>query len=153
MMPAAAAAESIMDSAMRLIAARHVLDVGIEPAVLVDHQHGTVRTGAARLHQVAAHGARRAAGRRIAHVCCLDARVGEGDRLRLRVARQQRLRHCEPARRHRGGARQKLAAVDRAVAILVVEIEHALIDLALRDGSRLIGDRRYIVHCGIIPLV
>ena len=48
--------------------AGHVLDVGIEPAVLVDHQDGGERPRSARLHQVSAHGAGGAARRRVGHV-------------------------------------------------------------------------------------
>ena len=36
-------------------AARHVLDVGIEAAILVDHQHRRERPRPARLHEVPAH--------------------------------------------------------------------------------------------------
>ena len=43
-------------------APRYVLDVGIEAAVLVNDQHGRERAVAGRLHEVPAHGARRATG-------------------------------------------------------------------------------------------
>jgi hypothetical protein len=52
----------------------------------------------------------------------LDARIGEGDRLRLRVARQQRLRHRQAADGH-AAARAGTRAGRCAVAVLVVEIE------------------------------
>ena len=65
--------------------------------------------------------------------------IGEGDRLGQRVARQQRLRHGETADRHGGGPLQELAAIDAPVAILVIEIEHALVDLDLGQRLRRFG--------------
>ncbi len=130
--------------ALRGGAPRHVLDVGVESAVLVDHQHGGERPLSARLHQVAAHGAGAAAGRGIADVARLDALVGEGDGLRLRVTGQQRLRHGQAGyARDRDRARpgQELAAVDVSVAVLVVEIVDALVDLQL-------GHRRWRLRVG-----
>ncbi len=56
--------------------------------------------------------------------------------MRARVVGQQRLRHRQPRRAERGGALQELAAVDVAVAILVVKVVHALVDLILRDRHR-----------------
>ena len=51
----------------------------------------------------------------------------------------------------RAGPQQELAAVDAAVAVLVVEIEDALVDLELGDGlSHVHGSfsfRTRIVHC------
>ena len=104
-------------------AARHVLDVGIEPAILVDHQHDGKRPVALGLHQVAAHGAGGAARRRVGHVAGLDALVGEGDRLGVRVTRQQRLRHGEAADRHDSRLLQEGAAIDPPVAVFVIEID------------------------------
>jgi hypothetical protein len=120
------------DEALQRGAPRDVLDVGIEAAILVDHQHGGMLARHRRRHQIAAHRARIAARRRIGHVARLDARIGERHGLGLGVARQQRLRHGEPAHRRGGGAHQEGAAVDRAVAVLVVEVEDPLVDLGLR---------------------
>ena len=120
-------------------AARDVLDIGIEAAVLVDHQHGRERPRAGRLDEVTAHGAGGAARRRIGHIGRLHALVGERDRLRLGVARQQRLRHRQSGAaddRDRPGAAEKLAPVHAPMAILVVEVEYALVDLHLGDALR-----------------
>ena len=65
-------------------------------------------------------------------------RISERDGLRLRIARHQRLRHREPAR-DRACTRQKLAAVDVAVAVLVLETEDALVDPGLGEGVGWIG--------------
>jgi hypothetical protein len=76
-------------------------------------------------------------------------RVGEGDRLRPGIARQQRLRHGEAAGDHGRGFRQKLSAVHAAVAVLVVKIEHALVDLDLGERGSVVGGRSHrqiLVH-------
>jgi hypothetical protein len=73
------------------------------------------------------------------HVAGLDALVGKGDRLGLGVARQQRLRHGKTADRHDGRPLQERAAVDPPVAVLVVEIIDALVDLALGQRLRRLG--------------
>ena len=114
-------------------AAGDVLDVRIEAAVFVDDDHRRKRPHAHGLHEIAAHGARIAAGRRIVHVLGLDARVGKRDGLRFGIARQKRLRHDEAPRAERPGALEELAPVDAAVAVLVIQIEHALVDLDLAN--------------------
>ena len=114
-------------------AAGDILYIGIEPPVLVDHQDGGEGAGPGRLHQVAAHRAGGAAGRGPAHVARLDPRVGERDRLGERVPGQQRVRHGQAADRDHAGPLEKLAAVDAPVAVLVVEVVDAPVDLALRD--------------------
>jgi len=98
----------------------------------MNHQYRRERALSRRLHQVTPHLSRIAAGRWVVHVLRLDPRIGEGDGLRLRVARQERLRHGQAARHQRAGPQQELAAVDAAVAVLVVEIEYALVDVQLR---------------------
>jgi hypothetical protein len=126
-------------------AARHVLDVGVEAAVLVDDQHGRERALARGLHEVAAHGAGAAAGRGVRDVPGLDALVGEGDRLRPRVARQRRLGHGQgrhAAHRDQRRPVQELAAVDAAVTVLVVQLQHPPVDLGLRQRRRLVVDGR-----------
>ena len=50
-----------------------------------------------------------------------------------RVVRQQRQRERERA--EGAGALQELAPTDAAVAVLVVELEDALVNLNLTDGS------------------
>jgi hypothetical protein len=73
------------------------------------------------------------------HVVGLDARIGERDLLRQRIAGQQRLRHRQAGatqRRDRCGALQKLAPVDATVAVLVVQVEYALVDFALCDALK-----------------
>ena len=115
-------------------APRHVLDVRIEAAVLVNDQHGRERPVAGRLHEVPAHLAGRAARRGVIDVGPLHARIREGDGLRLGVPRHQRLRHPERGDAADGegrGAAQKLSPVDVAVAILVVEVEDAPVDFLL----------------------
>ena len=124
------------EEAVECCAPRHVLDVGVEAAVLVNHQHRGERARARGLHQIAAHGARGAARRRPGDVARLDLGIGEGNRLRVGVARKQRLRHGEPAHGDGGGAREERAAVHAAVAILVVELEHAAVDVGLGEGGR-----------------
>jgi len=44
---------------------------------------------------------------------------------------------AQAADRDRRGARQEGTAVDSAVAVFVIEVEHTLIDPALRDGLQL----------------
>ena len=108
-----------------------VLDVRVQAAVLVDDDHGRERPVARRLHQVPAHRPGRAARRVVLHVVRRDAGVGERDRLRLGVARHERLRHPEggdAADGERGATAQELPAVDVAVAVLVVEVEDARVD-------------------------
>src|SRR2546422_11008145 len=68
--------------------------------------------------------------------------VGERDRLRLRVTRQERLRHRQrrnPGDGERAGPRQEFAPVDAAVAVLVVELEYALVDFHPRSEERRVG--------------
>ena len=107
----------------------------------MDDKHGRERPVAGGLHQIAAHGAGGAAGRGIADVARFDARVGEGDRLRPGIARQQRLRHGEAAGGRGRRFRQEHSAVHPAVAILVVKIEHALVDLDLGARRGFVGLR------------
>ena len=114
-------------------AARHVLDVGVEAAVLVDHQDGGEGAVPGRLHEIAAHRARIAARRRIGDVGRLEAGVGEGNRLGLGVARHQGLRHCQAAHRHGGGLLQERATIDAPMAVFVVERVDALVDPILCD--------------------
>ncbi len=102
----------------------------------MDHEHRRERALSRGLHQVAAHLARAAAGRRIVHVLRFDTLVGKRNRLRSRVARQQCLRHGKAAHRDRGRAKKELPPVDAAVAVLVVEVVNPLVDLRL-------GDRRH----------
>ena len=120
--------------------ARDVLDVRVEPAVLVNHQHRRPGSVALRVHQVAAHLFAVPAGRRIRHVARLDARVGEGDGLSPGIVRKQSLRHHQRRRAQRTRAPHEFAAVDAAVAILVVEIEYLLVDFGLGNcGHRSSG--------------
>ena len=119
--------------------ASHVLDVRVEAAILMDHEDGGERPRRIRLDEIPAHRARGAARRGVGHVPSLDPRIGEGDRLGLRVAGQQRLSHCErrhAADRQGAGALQELAPVDAAVTVLVVELEHAPVELELGQGQR-----------------
>ena len=116
-------------------APRDVLDVRVQAAVLVDDQHRRKRPVAGRLHEIAAHLPRRAARRRVLDVGPRHPRVGERDGLRLRVARQQSLGHPEGRDApdgHRRGAVEKLTPGDVAVAVLVVEVENARVDLPFR---------------------
>jgi len=57
------------------------------------------------------------------------------------------VRHSQPADRHCGRLLQKLAAVDAPVALFVIKIEHALVDLALGQGVRHFGymGRRFCI--------
>jgi hypothetical protein len=115
----------------------HVLDVRIQPAVLVDHQHRRPRPVPRRLHQIAAHLLAVPAGRGISHIARLDPAVGEGDGLRPGVIGQQALRHHQRGGAQRAGPPCEFAPVDAAVAVLVVQIEDLLVDFEL-------GNRR---HC------
>ena len=122
---------------------RDVLDMRVEAAILVDDHHGRERAVAARLHEIAAHRPRRPAGRVVLDVVGPDARVGERDRLRLGVARQERLRHPEGGDAtdgEGGGAAQELAPIDVAVAVLVVQVEDAPVYLLV--PHRLLVPRR-----------
>ncbi len=108
-----------------------VLDVGVQPPVLVHHQHDGKRPFARGLHQVAAHLTGGAARRRVFHVAGLDALVREGNGLRLGVTRKQRLRHGEAGDAgHAQGSRptQELTPADITMTVLVVEIEYLPID-------------------------
>ncbi len=49
---------------------------------------------------------------------------------------QQRLRHGEAPDRNRGGLQQEFAAIHAPMAVLVVEIEHTLVDLGLGQRRR-----------------
>jgi len=137
---------------------RHVLDVRVEAAVLVDDEGGRERTRAARLHEVAAHGAGGAAGRGIADVARPDRLVGERNGLRLGVAGQQGLGHRQPAGGDRRGPLQEAAAVHPAVAVLVVKVENALVYLSLRQDwvrrcRHLLGLwHRVVLSCRIMTL-
>ena len=73
-------------------APRDVFDVGIQPPIFMHDQHGREWPRLGRLHEIAAHGARVAAGRGVGDVGSLDALVGEGDR--LRTTWQQGLGHA-----------------------------------------------------------
>ena len=54
----------------------------------------------------------------------------------FRVTRQQRLRHGQTADRHDGRLLQEGATVDAPMAVFVVEIIDALVDLALGQRRR-----------------
>ena len=113
----------------------HILDMRVQAPVLVNHQDGGKRPRPLRLHQIAPHPARCAAGGVIVDVLRRDAWIGEGDLLRLRIARQQRLRH---GRRRdtadQGQGRrplQKFPPRHLRVAVFVIEIEDPGIDVVL----------------------
>src|SRR5690606_28169130 len=75
---------------------------------------------------------------RIVDVVGLDARIRERDRLCFGVTREEALRERErrhAADRKRCGSREKLAAVDLAVAVLVVQLDDARIQGFVRHGS------------------
>ena len=113
-------------------APRHVLDVRIQAAVLVEDHDGREWSIAGGLHEVSAHGPGRAPGRRILDVPALDPPVGERDHLRLGVPGQERLRHPErgdAADRDRRGAAEKRAPVDITVTVFVIQFEDARVDL------------------------
>ncbi len=113
-------------------ASRHVLDVGVQSAVLVDDQHRRKRSLAGRPYQVAAHPPRCAAGRCIVHVVPFDARVGKRDGVRFGVARQQAASHGQGGHAADGQGRrvrEERAPVDPPMAVVVVEIENALVDV------------------------
>ena len=101
-----------------------VLDIGVEAAVLVDHEDGRERPVAGRLDQVAAHFARIAAGGIVGDVVRRHPRIRERDRLRVGVARQQGLRHGKPGHAadqgQRRRPRQEFAALHAGVAVFVV---------------------------------
>ncbi len=113
----------------------------------MDHQDGGERPRSIRLHQVPAHGAGVAAGRRIGHVARLDTAVCEGNLLRLRVVRHQPVRDRQRARAESPGALQELAPVYAAVAILVVKIEHLLVDFGLRNRGHCISLAPIVNKC------
>ncbi len=113
---------------------RHILDIRVEPAVLVDHEHRRPRALSRRVHQIAAHRRTVAARRRIRDVLGLDAWIGEGDGLRPGVVGHKAVRKDQPRKAQGRGAVEKFAPVDTAMAVLVVEAIDLLVDLDL--GNR-----------------
>ena len=113
-------------------AARHVLDVGVEAAVLVHHHDARHRTlHARRAHEVGAHLAV-ALRRGVAHVFGAEAGVGEAHLLRQRVVRRERGeqgRSRQAAHREARRAVEEVAAAQAAVHVAVVELEELRVEI------------------------
>ena len=111
-------------------AARHVLDMRIKPAVLVDHDHRRELSGrVGRARQIAAHR--------------LPVGAGPGDRLGLqprivfrhdrrpRLARREHRRDRRRSRRRSGQPLElvhEIATIERQMRVVVVDLDHLLRD-------------------------
>jgi len=113
--------------------ARHIFDVRIKSAVLVDDDDARqLAARVPRAHEVAAHRAR-AVRRRIRQVLRVDPRVVLPHLLRPCVVRPQRAEHRGGARaadREFGCAVKKLPAADLAVHVVVEDVEDFLREVA-----------------------
>ena len=127
-------------------APRHVLDVRIEPAVLVHHDDRRQRPGGiGRPHQIAAH--------RLPFGARPGDRLGLHPRIVLRDDRRARLVGGEHRRDRRRGRRRagqplqllhEIAAVERQMRVVVVELDHLLRDLWSDRWLRHVVHRRLL---------
>jgi hypothetical protein len=109
-------------------AARDVLDVRVEPAVLVYHHHAGQLAGLGRAREIALHRSR-ALRRRVGEIFGPDPLVVLGHLLRPREVGAQGLQHrrgAEAADRVLGGAVEELPAAQSAVHIAVEQLQHFL---------------------------
>ncbi len=123
-------------------APRHILDIGVEAPVLMDHDHaGDLAGGLGRADQIAADLAI-ALGRLVGDVLRDDVRVGELDLLRHRIVRAQRgedPRRAQPGDGEGAGAVEELALGDPAMDVEVVELEQLGLEVLCRET----GHRRF----------
>jgi len=116
----------------------------------VHNQHGREGPFAFGLYKVATHFVGAAARRWIVNPVGLDALVGEKDFLRVGVIRQQGLSHGHSSHAADGqlcGALEELAAVNLAMAILVVQVKYLIVDLVLSHGAHSSEELNIIELC------
>ena len=133
-------------------APRDVFDIGVKPAVLVYHQHRRERAVAAGLDEIATHDPGIAAVRCVIDITRDNAFVGKRNRVGGGVAGQKALGHRQrrrPADGQRRRTAEEGAAVDLAMAVVVVEVEHTIIDrgfCGVGVFGRLIVEQDFLKH-------
>ncbi len=114
-------------------AAHHVLDVGVQAPVLVDHQHGRLGLGGTGGEgQKPPHGAR-ALGGGVFHVLGFDPSIVGWHLLCPRVPGLERLQDPEgggSTAEDFGGALEEVPALDEPVHVAVEELQHLLREVA-----------------------